>query len=79
MDLLNDIPKDKLLHFFAGSIILFLCLIFFNQITSLIIVTIVAFLKELIWDYYLDKGNLEIEDFIFTILPCVFHFINSLS
>ena len=78
MDLLNKIPKDKLLHFFVGSVILFLSLLVFNTLASISIVVFVAAIKEIIYDDFLGKGTPEVQDFIYTILPCFFHLINIL-
>ena len=77
IDLLNTIKKDKLLHFFVGSIILFLSLLFFNTFISVSIVFIIAIAKEVIYDDFLEKGNSEMEDFFYTILPCLFQLINA--
>ena len=78
MDILNKIPKDKLLHFFVGSIILFLSLLFFNTLFSVTIVVLIAAIKEIIYDDFYGKGTPEVQDFIYTILPCLFHLINIL-
>ena len=78
MDILNKIPKDKLLHFFVGSIILFLSLLFFNTLISVSIVVFVAAIKEIVYDDFYGKGTPEIKDFIYTVLPCVFYLINTL-
>ena len=77
MDLLNKIPKDKLLHFFVGSIILFLSLLVFNTIVSVFIVVFAAVVKEVVWDNFLEKGNPEMLDFVYSILPCFFYLINT--
>ena len=78
MNLLNKIPKDKLLHFFVGSVMLFVSLLFFNALVSVCIVVIVALIKEVVYDNFLGKGTPEIQDFTYTILPCLFYLINSL-
>jgi len=78
MDILNKIPKDKLLHFFVGSVILFLSLLFFNTLFSVTIVVLIAAIKEIIYDDFYGKGTPEVQDFIYTILPCLFHLINIL-
>ena len=78
MNLLNKIPKDKLLHFFVGSVILFLSLLVFNTLVSVCIVIIIALIKEVVYDYFLGKGTPEIKDFVYTILPCLFHLINNI-
>jgi type IV secretory pathway TrbL component len=78
MDLLNKIPKDKLLHFFVGSVILFLSLLVFNTLVSISIVVLAAVVKEIVYDDFLGKGTPEVQDFVYTILPCVFHLFNTL-
>jgi type IV secretory pathway TrbL component len=75
-DIITSIQKDKLLHFFVGSCILFLSLLFFNTLISVSIVVIIAALKEIIYDDFLEKGTPEVEDFIYTIVPCLMHIIN---
>lgn len=75
-DIITSIQKDKLLHFFVGSCILFLSLLFFNTLISVSIVVVIAALKEIIYDDFLEKGTPEVEDFIYTIVPCLMHIIN---
>jgi hypothetical protein len=75
-DIIKSIQKDKLLHFFVGSIILSLSLLFFNALISVSIVVVIAALKEIIYDDFLEKGTPEVEDFIYTIMPCLMHIIN---
>jgi hypothetical protein len=70
------IQQDKLLHFFYGSIILHLAMVLFNPYISMLIVVIVAGAKELIYDKYMNKGNCELLDFIFTVVPCVLYLIS---
>ena len=74
MDLLNKIPKDKLLHFFVGNVLLFLSLLVFNTLASISIVVFVAAIKEVVYDDFLGKGTPEVQDFIYTILPCLLWF-----
>lgn len=75
-DIITSIQKDKLLHFFVGSIILFLSLLFFNTLFSVTIVVLVAAIKEIVYDDFFGKGTPEVEDFIYTIAPCLLHIIN---
>ena len=74
---ITTIEKDKLLHFFVGSCILFLSLLFFNTLISISIVVFIAAIKEIVYDDFLKKGTPEVEDFIYTILPCLFYLINT--
>lgn len=78
MDILNRIPKDKLLHFFVGSVVLSLSLLFFSTLFSVAIVVFIAAIKEIVYDDFLKKGTPEIQDFIYTVLPCIFYLINTL-
>jgi hypothetical protein len=78
MAILNKIPKDKLLHFFVGSVVLFLSLLFFSTTASVFIVVALAAGKEIVYDYFLGKGTPEVADFVYTILPCLFYSINIL-
>ncbi len=67
---LTKIPKDKLLHFFLGSLIsypLILLMGFYGFIISIIIFAA----KEIIWDKFYKKGTLEIMDFIYSIIPAI--------
>ena len=75
-NIITSIQKDKLLHFFVGSIILFLSLLFFNTLISISIVVFIAAIKEIVYDDFLKKGTPELADFIYTILPCFLHIVN---
>jgi hypothetical protein len=77
MDILNKIPRDKLLHFFVGSVILFLSLLVFNTLASISIVVFAAAIKEVVYDDFFGKGTPEVQDFIYTIMPCAFYIINT--
>ena len=49
---LGNIQKDKLLHFFYGTILSFI-LIFYFEIVGMIIALIIPAIKELYYDKYL--------------------------
>ena len=68
LKIFGKIPQDKLLHFFYGSIISFISVLIFD-VNGLWITIAVAAAKEIIWDYLMKKGNAELLDFIFTIIP----------
>jgi len=72
--MIGNIQKDKLLHFFVGSIILYISMVFFNPYLSMSIVAIVAAVKEIIYDKIMGKGNCELLDFVFTVAPCFLYF-----
>tara|TARA_R110002049_G_scaffold99811_2_gene242875 strand:+ start:9013 stop:9273 length:261 start_codon:yes stop_codon:yes gene_type:complete len=67
---LSNIDKDKLLHFFWGTIMSF-CLIWAFNIIGLIISLIIPAIKELYYDKYLNKGNCEFMDYIYSIAPAI--------
>jgi len=67
---LSNIDKDKLLHFFWGTIMSF-CLIWMFNITGLIISLIIPAIKELYYDKYLGKGKCEFMDYIYSIAPTI--------
>ena len=70
----SNIPKDKLLHFFYGAILSFIFIIVFG-IKGLLIVVVIAAAKELIYDWYMSKGNAEFSDFVFTCIPVIMFLI----
>ena len=67
---LGNIQKDKLLHFFYGTIISFI-LIFYFEIVGMIIALIIPAVKELYYDKYLGKGNCEWADYFYTVAPTI--------
>ena len=60
--------KDYLLHFIAGTLIFCFCVLFLKPYYSFVIVTVVGFAKEIIWDGWLRKGTVELEDALATLL-----------
>tara|TARA_R110002124_G_scaffold278761_1_gene450904 strand:- start:73 stop:324 length:252 start_codon:yes stop_codon:yes gene_type:complete len=74
--LLNKVSKDKLLHFFSGTVLLALLLSAFSPLLSYGILVFIATGKELIYDGYLGKGNMEVLDFVYTIFPILLHLIH---
>lgn len=70
---LASVPKDKLLHSFYGSL-LYAILALIDPITAIIVVTIVAFIKEL-YDEYKYKG-FDILDILATISLPLLIFLN---
>ena len=67
---LGNIQKDKLLHFFYGTILSFI-LIFYFEIVGMIIALIIPAVKELYYDKYLGKGCCEWADYLYTIAPTI--------
>lgn len=70
LSLLNQIPVDKLLHFFVGFVLSVIVVPLFDWIGVLIVV-IVAAAKEIFFDHYLERGKFEVADFIWTVLPAI--------
>lgn len=68
--LLNQIPLDKLLHFFVGFVLSVILIPLFNWV-GFILVVIVAAAKEIFFDHYLERGKFEIADFVWTIVPAI--------
>jgi len=60
------IPKDKLLHYFYGSILTFIFATFFEIFVVILFVLTISIIKEL-----LDE-KFSISDIIYTILPAIF-------
>lgn len=65
MKILTNIPKDKLLHSFYGTLIFTMCLYFLSIEYSYLVVLVVGILKEC-YDYY-DYGKFDVLDIIATI------------
>ena len=67
---MSIIDKDKLLHFFWGSIMSFCLTIVLGNI-GIIMSLIIPAIKELYYDKYLGKGNCDIHDYLFSIYPTI--------
>lgn len=67
---LANIPHDKLLHFFYGTLMATPLVALTDPLISSAVMVIVAFGKEL-YDDLSGKGNLEILDALYTIAPVV--------
>ena len=77
LQLVNGLEKDKLQHFFVGSVLLSTLLILFNPLISILITILIAAVKEVVWDGYLDRGVKDIYDFGYSVLPCLLYIINT--
>jgi len=76
--MLENIQRDKLLHFLAGSLISFplvLILDWYGLVLSLLI----FLAKEFVWDKYLAKGNFEWMDFVWSAAPALMFYIIKIS
>ena len=67
---LSNVPQDKLLHFFYGTLIAAPLVAFTNPLISSAVVIFIALGKEL-YDDLSGKGNIEAMDVVFTIAPVV--------
>ena len=74
LETLSSLPKDKLLHFFYGSIISFLSIIIFG-INGLWINVVIAAAKEIVYDGLMKKGTIDFYDFVFTCIPSLMYLI----
>jgi|TARA_R100000541_G_C1887366_1_gene83144 hypothetical protein len=69
---MNKIPKDKLLHFFWGGISAFPLIYIFSIYGFIFSLTLYA-AKEIVYDWYMNKGNPEFMDFVYSSVPAVFY------
>lgn len=67
MKFISKIEKDKLLHLLAGIYLFLLARLLFSPEISIVIVVVVAILKEVLYDKALGKGTPEVLDVIYTI------------
>ncbi len=65
---LSKIPKDKLLHFFYGTLIGAPLVAFTNPLVAFFGISIVAIGKEL-YDDLSGTGTIDVYDAIFTVVP----------
>jgi hypothetical protein len=70
---ISNIPNDKLLHFFWGTVLSFIFILILG-IKGVFLTFLIAFAKEF-YDWYTKKGTPEIMDVIFTITPAVMFII----
>jgi hypothetical protein len=64
------IAKDKLNHFFWGAIFSFFPVLLLDM--KGVVISLVLFgAKEIVYDYYMGKGNPSFMDFIYSALPVV--------
>tara|TARA_R110000822_G_scaffold22436_1_gene70411 strand:- start:249 stop:494 length:246 start_codon:yes stop_codon:yes gene_type:complete len=73
LEKISNIPNDKLLHFFWGSILSFVFILILG-IKGVFSTFIVAIAKEF-YDWYSKKGTPELADFIATIIPAIMFII----
>jgi len=71
---MNNIDKDKLLHFFWSSLLLVALVFIFGHLYGSIALVIVAVLKE-VRDKVTRKGNAEVMDVAYGILPILINYL----
>lgn len=69
-----NIQKDKLLHYFYGSIIAF-PLVFLFGFYGVVITLLIASVKEVVYDKLLKRGTFEILDIVYTTLPSLLFYL----
>ena len=72
---MNNIDKDKLLHFFWSMLLIIPLIFALGGVVGSIAIAIIAFAKEVIWDKLMGKGNMEFLDFVYGCLPIPIYFI----
>ena len=69
-DLVNEIAKDKLEHFFLATFISFILINLFLYYGFIIAILIFAG-KEIIYDKIMGKGKAELMDFVYGAIPAI--------
>lgn len=72
---MNNIDKDKLLHFFWNMILIMPLIYLFGGVYGSVLLAVIAGLKELLWDIAMKRGNGEFLDFVYGCLPIPIYFI----
>ena len=72
---LSEIPKDKLLHFFYGSILVGFLNIFIEQHIVVFVYTGLFAVSKEIYDDIERDSPMDFLDFLFTLLPAIINFI----
>ena len=75
---MNNIDKDKLLHFFWNAILLIPLVALFGNLWGCVLLAFIGAIKEIVHDLIMNKGNCEIMDFVWGVLPIPMHFIYNL-
>ena len=65
-----SLPKDKMLHFFYGSLFSFVAIHFLEGIMAVLATFVLAVLKEL---YDMKKTGFSIADIAFTTIPAILY------
>jgi hypothetical protein len=70
------IPQDKANHYIYGSVIYFISSLWLSPMVSMILVLLIATLKEL-YDYKTKTGTPEAMDVVWTLLGGLFLFLSN--
>ena len=70
IEILASLPKDKMLHFFYGSLFSFVAIHFLEGRMAVLATFILAVLKEL---YDMKKTGFSIADIAFTTIPAILY------
>ena len=75
---MNNIDKDKLLHFFWNAILLMPLVALFGSLWGCVLLAFIGATKEIIHDLIMKKGNCDFMDFVWGVLPIPMYFIYNL-
>ena len=75
INIFTRVPSDKLAHFFGGSVLFTISMLFFTDLQSTVITVLIAAGKEIFWDGLLKQGTVGFKDFVFSVMPVIFYFI----
>ena len=75
---MNNIDKDKLLHFFWNAILLMPLVALFGNLWGCVLLAFIGAAKEIIHDLIMKKGNCDFMDFVWGVLPIPMYFIYNL-
>ena len=70
IEALSSLPKDKMLHFFYGSLFSFVAIHFLEGRLAVLATFVLAVLKEL---YDMKKTGFSIVDIAFTVAPAILY------
>ena len=74
----NRLGKDKLGHFYSSALGFALFTILLGDVYASVIVSLIAILKEIYYDWIKAKGNPEVLDAFMSILPILLYWLMKL-
>lgn len=66
---------DRLKHFFCGTLLFLGLSIFINPLWALIATTAIGIAKEAVYDGVMQKGNVDVLDWVYTISGALFIYL----